>query len=408
MFRVLMDLRVVEAASFIAAPSCGLHLAQLGAEVIRIDAIGGGPDYGRWPRSPEGRSLYWEGLNKGKKSVALDLSRPEGRELAASLIAAPGEGGGLFVTNYPAGGFLAHAKLAARRADLITVRVAGWADGTSAVDYTVNSAVGIPAMTGPAELGDEPVNHVLPAWDLYAGSQAAFSLLAAERSRLRTGKGGEITIPLGELAIATMGNLGQIAEVSISGADRPRLGNDLFGAFGRDFATRDGRRVMIVAITRHQWKALVQTLALGERVAELERELGVSFDADEGLRFEHRGRLNPLVETEVAARTLEEIARLFGGTGVCWGPYQTLKQALESDPRFSAKNPLLCEIEHPGGRYLTPGAASEFHGLERQAGARAPRLGEHTDEVLAGVLALPDHVIARLHETGLAAGADDK
>ena len=63
----LTGLRVVEAASFIARPSCGLHLAQLGAEVIRIDPIGGGPDYHRWPITPEGASLYWEGLNKGKK-----------------------------------------------------------------------------------------------------------------------------------------------------------------------------------------------------------------------------------------------------------------------------------------------------------------------------------------------------
>ena len=76
------------------APSCGLHLAQLGAEVIRIDPIGGGPDFHRWPLTPEGASLYWEGLNKGKKSIAIDLARPEGRELAQRLATAPGDGGG--------------------------------------------------------------------------------------------------------------------------------------------------------------------------------------------------------------------------------------------------------------------------------------------------------------------------
>src|SRR5262249_29678276 len=70
---VLAGLRVVEAASFIAGPSCSLHLAQLGAEVIRIDQIGGGPDRRRWPSTPEGDSLYWEGINKGKKSIAIDL-----------------------------------------------------------------------------------------------------------------------------------------------------------------------------------------------------------------------------------------------------------------------------------------------------------------------------------------------
>src|SRR5579871_2428462 len=81
MHDVLAGLRVVEAAWFIAGPSCGLHLAQLGAEVIRVDPIGGGPDYHRWPLTPEGASLYWEGLNKGKRSIAVDFARPEGRAL---------------------------------------------------------------------------------------------------------------------------------------------------------------------------------------------------------------------------------------------------------------------------------------------------------------------------------------
>ena len=105
MYDLLHDLTVVEGASFIAGPSCALHLAQMGARVIRFDMIGGGPDYYRWPHNARGDSLYWEGLNKGKLSVALDLRRPEGRELAVALVTAPGEGRGLFVTNFPADGF---------------------------------------------------------------------------------------------------------------------------------------------------------------------------------------------------------------------------------------------------------------------------------------------------------------
>ena len=134
MFPMLKALRVIEAASFVAAPSAALHLAQLGARVIRIDPIGGGMDAARWPRAKSGESLYWQGLNKGKESVAIDLARPEGRELAQALVTAPGEYAGLFVTNYPQQGFFGHAVLAQRRPDLITVRVQGWADGRSAVD----------------------------------------------------------------------------------------------------------------------------------------------------------------------------------------------------------------------------------------------------------------------------------
>ena len=94
MYPLLHGLRVIECASFIAAPSCALHLLQMGAQVIRIDPIGGGPDAHRWPLAPNGSSLYWEGLNKGKQSIAVDFSSPQGRELVAQLVCAPGDGGG--------------------------------------------------------------------------------------------------------------------------------------------------------------------------------------------------------------------------------------------------------------------------------------------------------------------------
>ena len=91
---ILAGMRVVEIAAFIAAPMAGVTLAQMGAEVIRIDPIGGGLDYRRWPVTAGGSSLYWAGLNKGKRSVTLDLRSPAGRELAAALITAPGADAG--------------------------------------------------------------------------------------------------------------------------------------------------------------------------------------------------------------------------------------------------------------------------------------------------------------------------
>ena len=87
---ILNGVRVVEASAFIAAPMCGMTLAQLGAEVIRFDQIGGGIDYRRWPVTADNHSIYWADLNKGKRSIAVDLRQPEGRELVQRLIAAPG------------------------------------------------------------------------------------------------------------------------------------------------------------------------------------------------------------------------------------------------------------------------------------------------------------------------------
>lgn len=404
MYNLLSGMRIVEGASFIAAPLCGLTFVQLGAEVIRFDPIGGGPDFRRWPLARSGTSFYWEGLNKGKRSIALDLSRPEGRELAAALITAAGEAGGNFVTNYPADGFLSHERLAARRADLITVRVTGSSDGRNAVDYTVNCATGYPFLTGPPDAAG-PVNHVLPAWDVTTGLTAAVSLLAADRERRRTGKGCEIRVPLSDVAFAMLGNLGHLAEVQTSGRDRPRYGNAVFGTFGRDFVTADGRSVMIVAVTRRQWTALMDALGLEDDVAAIEQRHGVDFAADEGARFVHREALFALLAGRIATLSLAALSACFQGTAVCWGEYQTVRGAVQNDLRLSEANPLFATVQHASGdAYLTPGFPGSVMSEPRHPPPAAPSLGAHTDEVLAEVLRLSTAEIGKLHDAGLVAG----
>ncbi|HKT54066.1 MAG TPA: CoA transferase [Caulobacteraceae bacterium] len=396
MYDLLKGLTVVEGAAFIAGPTCGLYLAQLGAEVIRFDQIGGGPDFRRWPLSEGGDSFYWEGLNKAKKSVAIDLSRPEGRVLAQRLAASSG----LFVTNYPVEGFLSYERLKALREDLISIRVMGWADGKPGVDYTINASVGLPFMTGPEDAAG-PVNHVLPAWDLLTGALAAFSLLAAERARQADGQGREVRLALSDVAITSLSHLGQIAEVLAAGADRPRLGNSLFGGFGRDFETRDGQRVMIVALTRRQWSGLIAALGLAEAVAAIEAELGVAFGDDEGARFRARERLYPLFERAFAERLLADIAPAFDAAGVTWSFYQPLTTAID-DPRFADA---LAEVHHPSGaRYPTAGFGGAFAGEARPTPVPAPKLGRDTDEVLSHLLGLSDAEIGALRDAGLVAG----
>ncbi len=400
MYGLLKGLTVVEGAAFIAGPSCGLYMAQMGAEVIRFDQIGGGPDSKRWPLGPNGQSLYWEGLNKGKKSLAINLGSPEGRELAQRVATA---GDGLFVTNFPVNGFLSYEKLSALREDLICLRVMGWADGTPAVDYTINAAVGVPYITGLAD-DPRPVNHVLPAWDLLAGAYAAFSLLAAERDRQATGKGRELRLALSDLAAATMGNLGNVAEVLLSGQDRPKGGNNLFGAFGRDFATSDGERVMIVAITPKQWTGLIEALGLAEAMAGLESELGVSFAKNEGARYTHRTRVDALVEGALAQRPLSECAEVFEATGCTWSVYRNLSDSLEKEPRLFGENPLFSPVTHAGGdSYPTPGAIARLPADDRGQPPASPRIGQHTDEVLAHLLGLSSGEIGKLHDDGVVA-----
>ena len=400
---ILSGMRVVEGSAFVAAPLGGMTLAQLGADVIRFDPIGGGLDRTRWPVTDEGESLFWAGLNKGKRSICVDFRSPEGRELLTALLAAPGPDAGLFLTNFPARGWLDYGTLSGGREDLIMVNIVGNHDGSSAVDYTVNPATGFPWATGPRHVA-VPFNHLLPAWDAITGTLAAAGLLAAERHRRQTGEGQLVKVALSDVAFAMVGNLGKIAEAQVGRHERQKDGNYLYGAFGRDFVTKEGRRIMIVALTLRQWKGLVEATQLHEAFATLEKMMGVDLTR-EGDRFEAREVIGALLKPWTSARTLAEIGEAFEAHGVCWGPYQTFMELVEQDPRCSTDNPMFEEVEQPGiGTYLMPGSPLDFGALDRVPVRRAPLLGEHTDEVLGDLLGLSGAEIGRLHYRGVIAG----
>lgn len=397
MYSLLSGVTIIEASSFVASPTAGLYLAQFGAEVIRIDQIGGGPDFKRWPLSENGDSLYWENLNRAKKSVALDLSDSEGRILLQKLVSKTG----ILLTNFPVNSFLSHDKLAALRPDLITVRIMGQADGGTALDYTVNSAVGIPLMTGPESLGDAPVNHVLAAWDLLTGAYAAFTLLAALRHRDATGEGQEVRIALQDVAIASVANMGMLAEALNTGENRARLGNAVFGAFGRDFITRDGKRLMIMAITSKQWTGLVKVLGIADEVAAIEAAHNVSFTRNEGIRFIHRDALFELVETRVREWSYTDLDQAFTAEGCCYGAYQTMREAAE-DPSLVTQNPIFGTPANPSGlSYPAAGAMATIPQFARGAPQSAPALGRDSDAVLAKHIGLSKDEIDRLKAQGL-------
>lgn len=401
MYNILKGLRVIEATSFVASPSAGLYLAQLGAEVIRVDHVSGGPDYNRWPKAENGSSFYWEGLNKAKKSVALNLKSTEGRDLLGKLAASGGENGGILLTNFPAGGFLSYENMRELRDDIIVARVMGQANGGPAVDYTVNCALGYPYMTGPESLGDAPVNHVLPAWDLLAGAYTAFAVLAAERHRRSTGKGSEVRVPLSDIGITTLANLGQIAEVLNTGENRARHGNELYGAFGKDFVTKDNHRIIVMAISPRQWKGLVEVLGIAEPVAAIESKAGVSFDYDEGVRYQYSDKLYPLVAGKISDWEFARLGEALDKVGGCWGEYQTAKDAAQSAV-LVGDNPIFETMKNPSGfTYPTPGAAATISGETREPAKVAPVLGGNTNEVLSEYLNMNKNELAALSQAGI-------
>jgi 2-methylfumaryl-CoA isomerase len=401
---ILQGMRVVEGSAFVAVPLAGLTLAQMGADVIRFDRLKGGLDARRWPVTASGESLFWAGLNKGKRSLAVDVAHPEGQEIVTALITAPGPDAGLFMTNLRVRGWMDYPALAARRPDLVMVSLTGTRRGEPAVDYTVNPSLGFPMATGP-EGSTEPVAHVLPAWDCIAGQMIVNTLLAAERHRLRHGVGQVAELSLKDVAAAMLGHLGIVGEVAVNGVDRPKAGNALYGAYGQDFLTADGRRVMVVGLTDRQWRGLVKVLDKAEAVAALARETGLDL-SQEGNRFRARAAITAIFAPWFAARTLAEIGALFDAAGLTWAPFRSFAQAVAEDPDLGPENPMVKVIDQPGiGTFPVAGSPVTWGALPRLDPAPAPRLGQHTEEILADVLGLGAGQIGTLMDKGVVAGA---
>jgi len=406
MYQLLSGLSIVEVSSFVASPTAGLYCAQMGAEVIRIDDRRGGLDYRRYMMTREGRSLSWENLNRAKKSVALDLQTGEGRELAVELARKVGQ----VITNLPVESFMAHERIAAGRPDLVSVRIMGWHDGRQAMDFTVNAASGYPLMTGPEDwdaASAPPVNQILPAWDFITGAYCAFALLAGLRHRDATGEGSELRVPLGDVAIGTAFNAGAAAEMLYRGDDRERIGNAIWGAFGRDFQSGDGKRFMVAALTPKQWKATVEAFGLTDELAAVEAELGVSFAASDHHRFVHRHRLFSMFQEAAERFTYAALAECLTKAGATFERYRTMHE-MARDPDLVTNNPLFgpSPANPSGFEYPAPRSFANIPQSEAGDPQPAPYLGQHSEEVLAERLGMASGQIAALIDKGVVATSD--
>ena len=385
-------MRVVEISSFVAVPLAGMTLGQLGAEVVRVDPIGGAADYLRWPVTDGGTSIYWAGLNKGKRSVAADFRSPEGQDLVQRLIA----DAGVLITNVAGREWHSYDTLTRLRPDLIHVEVSGRADGGTGVDYTVNAGLGFPMVTGPADLA-APVNHVLPAWDVTCGIYAALSVVAALRHRDATGQGQRISIPLENVALATAGNLSFLTEVMVNSTTRDRIGNSIYGQYGQAFTSSDGVSFMVVALTRRHFRDLTELTETTNAVAALGETLDADF-TDEGDRYLHRDALSGLFAEWFSTHPASEVTDALSASSVLWERYRTFAEVVR-DERVTA-NPLFTRLDQPRiGEYLAPGLPFAINGDYAQPVA-APALGDDTAGVLSEWLGLGKDDVDVLSEAG--------
>jgi 2-methylfumaryl-CoA isomerase len=252
-----------------------------------------------------------------------------------------------------------------------------------------------------------PVNQVLPAWDFITGAYCAFALLAALRHRDATGEGSEVRVPLGDVAIGTVANSGMMAEMLYRGGDRERLGNAIWGAFGRDFRSKDGVRFMVAALTSKQWKGLVEAFGVALPISKLEAKEDVCFADGDRPRFEHRHALFDIFQNVAGSHEYASLETRMAAQGCTFERYRTAHQAA-NDPVLVADNPLFgpSPANPSGFEYPATRSFANLPGREAADPSPAPYLGQHSEEVLAERLGLSSGTIGKLIDAGTVALSD--
>ena len=403
----LADVRVVDLTSGMAGPYCTMFLADLGAEVIKVEAPGAG-DITReaGPFAPDDRLRafggYFQSVNRNKKSVAVDLKQPEGKEILRRLVASSD----VLVENFRAGVMerlgLGYETVREVNPRLVYAAIRGFGDprtGKSpyadwpAYDVVAQAMGGITSITGPDS--DTPVKVGPGVGDILPAMFLALGIVSALRHAERTGEGQFLDVAMYDAVLAVCERI--IFQYAYMGrVPRPeRNGHPLLCPFDL-FRARDGW-VAIAAPRDHQWRELCA--AMGRP------ELGDDPRfATNAARVEHCEEVRRLVTQWTSARTRAEVVAVLGGRVPC-GPLNDAADIL-NDPHVAARK-MVVWLEHPGcaAPKAVAGTPAKLTATPGGVRGRAPLLGEHTRPILAE-LGYRAAEVGRLAESGVILAAE--
>jgi CoA:oxalate CoA-transferase len=389
----LTGIRVVDLTRVVSGPFCSMFLADMNADVIKIEAPGEGDSVRRQGAARNGLSWYFAAYNRNKRSVTLDLRRDEGRAVLEKLIA----GADVLVDNFRPGvldrmGFT-RDRLAALKPDLVRASITGFGDDgpyrdRPAFDFIAQAMSGFMSVTGTPD--GPPLRAGPPISDLIAGLQGALGICAALVQRDRTGRGAQVGASLTNGLISFLSYLA--ADYLEAGRQPARTGNDhpILAPYGL-FRTSDGEVAIAPANEAIYCKFL-------EAIAAPELAQDPTY-ATNALRVENRRAINRAVEAKLAAGTTAQWIDRLNAAGVPCGRVQSLAEVF-ADPQVRAQE-MVVTIDHPGrGPVDMLGFPIKFPDSPAPPRRPAPELGAHTDEVL-GELGLSAAEITQLRATGV-------
>jgi crotonobetainyl-CoA:carnitine CoA-transferase CaiB-like acyl-CoA transferase len=400
MTSVLTGVRVLDFSRVFAGPLCGMLLADMGADVIRVDSPRGEIDRTYALRGPDGETLTYKAINRGKKGITLRLNSEEGVSILEELV----RHSDVIIHNFVASTALAeklnYDKLKKINPGIVVAAITGYGQyGPYAervcLDYVTQAKSGIMALTG---FPDNPPTRTSVAFvDFGTGLSAALGILLALYHREKTGIGQAVDTALFDIASFLSQAVGALMASEVYGRDvseriYKRGGNFGWSSYMNCLEAKDGW-VMITPTSDGLWQRFVKVIG-GEELTDDPR-----FETDQA-RGENTVIIDGIVKRWVAQRTVDEVVNTLQGAGVPCEPVNTMYQLLD-DPQVKARE-MIVYTDHPElGRIPLPGNPIKLSMTSVSIGAHAPKLGENNEEIYSKLLGFNQEKLAQLKQRGI-------
>ena len=392
---LLTGIKVVEFTHMVMGPAAGLVLADLGADIVKVEPVGGD----KTRRLRGSGAGYFSMYNRNKKSLSIDLKSPEGKALALKLI----DQADVFIENFRPGALdklgFGYDDLSARNPNLIYCSEKGFLDGPyshrTALDEVAQMMGGLAYMTGPP---GRPLRAGSSVIDVTGGMFGAIAVLAALQDRARTGKGRHVSASLFETTVFLVGQ--HMAQYAVTGTPAAPMPARISAWAVYDvFDVKDDEKVFVGVVSDTQWKAFCDAFDL----TDWARDESLAANNE---RVARRDEIIPPLRELFATFTKDELMAKLETTGLPFAPIQK-PEDLFTDPHLNESGGLLDMTIPDGGEIALPSLPIAVDGARPGLSLNPPEVGEHSESVLK-TLGLSDSEISDLIERGLVESAKQK
>ncbi|MCX5816206.1 MAG: CoA transferase [Proteobacteria bacterium] len=392
---VLSNIRVLDLSRYLAGPLCGMMLADMGAEVIKVEPPGGAVDRTWGILGTDGETLTYKILGRNKKSTTLNLSTNEGMEIFREMV----KSSDVVIHNFPPGTTLEaqlnYENLSKVSSSIILAVVSGYGlNGPDAqnvgFDFVTQARAGAMVLNGFQ--GDPPLKTTVPYIDCCSGVMAALGILLALYHREKTGKGQLVDVALFDIASFITQNLGTLLYYQVYGEIRKQFGNFGFASFMTCLKATDGQ-VMIVASSSGVWKRFVTAIGREELSTDPRciNDMSRSFNA---------ALIDPIIQEWAKDKTTDEILDKLQAARVACAKVNAVDQLL-SDPQSLARE-MVVDVEYAGlGKISIPGIPIKLSLTPGKIRTLAPKVGENNKEIYCGLLGYDLKKFNSLKERGI-------